>query len=333
MPLTPTVANRSTDRSSGRLAIACVALGAALGCACAASAQVVGCGSVVGPNQVVALDVDLDCTGATGGITVIGPATLDLGGHALRCATEADRATGIVVTGRRATVRNGSVTGCKAGMEIAGDGHHRVERLVATSNVEAAFRIGSDANVLRGNTGAGTTNGIDFVVHGARNLLDGNTTSAAELAAAPIGFRVTGDANRLRGNSSADHRQWGFLIDFPHQRNVLQNNVAAGNGSAGIEVDGPRTAVTGNTVLASGHDGIFVTASRPRVSRNDVRGNGGSGIRLFAGVGDASIAHNTVLGNDRRGLGAWDLEDGSPACASNHWHANVFATASAGCID
>ncbi len=324
---------RSTHHRPAKLTASSLALLAALAWAGTAAAQVVRCGSVVGPNEVVTLDVDLDCTQASGGVTVLGPATLDLGGHAIRCAPEPERATGLLVAGRRAEVRNGAVTGCKAGVEIAGEGHHRVAQLIATTNVEAAFRIGSDANFLRGNTGAGTTNGIDFVVRSDRNLLVGNRTSAAGLAPAPIGFRVVGDGNRLRGNSSTEHRQWGFIVDVSHERNVLQGNTASGNGAVGIQVDGPRTTLTGNTVLANSHEGIFVTAPSPRITRNDVRSNGGSGIRLFMDVSGASIAHNTALDNDQRDLGAWDLEDASPQCDGNHWRANVFATASAGCVE
>jgi parallel beta-helix repeat protein len=334
-PMQPpkTTADRSAHRPFARRMTACLALGATVACASAGHAQGVGCGSTVGPNTTAVLTADLDCTAATGGVTVLGPATLDLGGHAIRCAAEATRATGLALAGRRAIVRNGAVTGCRAGVEIAGDGRHHVDKLVATTNVEAAFRVDSDANLLRGNTGAGTTNGIDFVVRSDRNLLAGNTTSAENLAPAPIGFRIVGDANRLRDNTSSNHRQWGFLIEVPHERNVLQRNTANGNGSSGIEADGPRTTLTANTVLENGHEGIFVTASAARITQNEVRGNGSSGIRLFAGVGGTSIAHNTALDNDQRGLGAWDLEDGSPQCASNHWRANDFATASSGCID
>lgn len=314
------------------LASSCLALLVPLAWSTMARAQGVTCGSVVGPNQVVALDADLQCTRATGGITVVGPATLDLGGSTVTCAAETERATGIVLAGKRATVRNGAVTGCKAGIEVGGDGHHRIEQVAVTTNVEAGFRITSAANKLRGNTAAGTTGGVDFVVRSDRNLLEGNTTAAAGLTPSPLGFHVIGNENRLRGNSAADHQTRGFHVAFPFQHNVLLRNTASRNGE-GIRVDGPHTSLTANAVVENDGDGIFVAAPGARVTRNDVRGNGRSGIRLFADVGDAVIARNSALGNDRRGLDAFDLDDPSPGCSTNRWRGNVFATASQGCIE
>lgn len=315
------------------LTVASLALCAALACASAARAQGIGCGSVVGPNQTVVLDANLACTRVTGGITVVGPATLDLGGHLIGCAAEADRAIGVTLVGKRAQLRNGSVLGCKVGVEMADDGRHRVEQVVATANVEAAFRLDSDATTLRGSTGGGTTSGIDFVVRGDRNLLDGNSTLVAGLQPAPIGFRVLGNANRLRRNTAGNHTLQGFVVDFPFERNVLQGNTAAGNGSAGIAIDTPRTSVTGNVVSGNGREGIFVTASSSRVTRNDVRDNGTAGIRVLGGVGGNVISRNTALNNDRRGVGTFDLLDPTPGCGTNRWSANVFATASQPCID
>ena len=104
---------------------------------------------MVGPNQAVVLDVDLDCTKATGGITVIGPATLDLGGHRVTCAPEPERPSGIVLAGKRAQLRNGSVVGCKAGVEVVGEGGHRIEQVTAAADVEAGFRVDSNGNTLR----------------------------------------------------------------------------------------------------------------------------------------------------------------------------------------
>ena len=298
------------------IAALALALGAAAAPTPAAHAQTVGCGSVIGPNANVVLTADLACTRLTGGITVIGPATLDLGGHVITCAPETDRAIAVTLVGKRAQLKNGSIAGCKVGVELAGDGRHRVEQIAATLNVEAAFRMDSGANTLRGNTGAGTTSGIDFVVRGDRNLLDGNSTAVTGLQPAPIGFRVLGNANRLRGNTAASHVQQGFVVNFPFERNVLQGNTA-----------------TGNVVSGNGREGIFVTASSSRVTRNDVRDNGTVGIRVLGGVGGNVISRNTALNNDRRGVGTFDLLDPTPGCGTNRWSANVFATASQPCID
>ena len=315
------------------IAALALALGAAAAPTPAAHAQTVGCGSVIGPNANVVLTADLACTRLTGGITVIGPATLDLGGHVITCAPETDRAIAVTLVGKRAQLKNGSIAGCKVGVELAGDGRHRVEQIAATLNVEAAFRMDSGANTLRGNIGAGTTSGIDFVVRGDRNLLDGNSTAVTGLQPAPIGFRVLGNANRLRGNTAASHVQQGFVVNFPFERNVLQGNTATGNGAAGIAVDTLRTAVTANSVFANRREGIFLTASSSRVTRNDVHDNGTVGIRILGGVGGNVVSRNTVLNNDRAGVGTFDMLDPTPGCGTNRWSANVFATANDPCIE
>lgn len=326
-------AKASRSRPLRLLAVAGLAVAAALTYAAAAGAQVVACGGIVGPNQKVVLDADLACTAATGGITVVGPATLDLGGHRIGCAAETDRPIGVTLIGKGAQLRNGSVIGCKAGVQVSGEGRHRIEHVTAAADFEAGFRVDSDANTLRDDTGGGTTNGIDFVVRGNRNLLDGDTTVVDGLAPAPIGFRIVGSGNRLRGNTSADHRQFGFHLDFASERSVLHANTATGNHSAGIQVDGQRTSLTGNMLLANTRDGILVTAPAVRLTRNEARDNGAAGIRLAAGVGGAVISHNTALDNDRRDVGASDLADDTPGCSTNRWRANVFATASEACID
>lgn len=325
--------SRLPSRPNHPLAVASLALCVALAGASTAAGQSTGCGSVVGPNQTVVLTADLVCTRLTGGITVIGPATLDLGGRLIGCAAETDRAIGVTLVGKRAQLRNGSVLGCKVGVEMAGEGRHRVEQVVATANVEAAFRLDSGASTLRGSTGSGTTHGIDFVVRGDRNVLDGNTTLVAGLQPAPIGFRVLGNSNRLRDNTAANHVQSGFVVDFPFERNVLQGNTAIGNGSAGVTIDTPRTSVTGNVVTANGREGIFVTAASSRITRNDVRDNGTAGIRILGGVGGNVVSRNTVLNNDRAGIGTFDMLDPNPGCGTNRWRGNVFATASQPCIE
>ena len=56
-------------------------------------------------------------------MTVVGPAKLNLKGHVVSC--DEPKFNGIVFTGKRGMVQNGTVTGCLNGLIVAGEGRHR----------------------------------------------------------------------------------------------------------------------------------------------------------------------------------------------------------------
>src|SRR5262245_54399775 len=84
----------------------------ALGMLWVASAEAVNCGDKLGPGGSFTLTADLGPCATSVALTVQGPVTVDLGGHAV------SGSTGILIIGSQAQVRNGFVTGCNIGVDI-----------------------------------------------------------------------------------------------------------------------------------------------------------------------------------------------------------------------
>src|SRR5262245_490968 len=121
-----------------------------------AAAQL-ACGDTVAAGSKVTLTQDIGpCDGMDTAITV-DSATLDLGGHTLTCAEingDGDVPWGIVLSGKKAQVRNGTVVGCYAGVYVDDTGKHRVEGLTVTQSQYDGIYVASDSskNRIAGNT-------------------------------------------------------------------------------------------------------------------------------------------------------------------------------------
>jgi hypothetical protein len=111
-------------------------------------------------------------------LTVIGPATLDLGGFTVGCTA----APGLVVRGRAANVSNGTFTFCSPAVTIEGEGRHSLTA-VLTSGGGDGFIVTSDKSKLTRVTSWDS---------------DGDW-----------GFRITGDGNRCNGRRGASGGQLG----------------------------------------------------------------------------------------------------------------------------
>jgi hypothetical protein len=100
-----------------------------------ANAVTLSCGDTVGPGATIVVDADLNgCTGAgTAALTVVGPVTLDLNGHELRCAA-INPADGLHVIGEHARVVNGAVRACGYGVLVEGGGKHTLSGVNANAN-------------------------------------------------------------------------------------------------------------------------------------------------------------------------------------------------------
>ena len=166
----------------------------------AAHAQV-ECGDTIGPNETAALDDDLVCDNDTGGIRVVGPATLDLAGHGVFCAdTNADIVVpveGLLLEGKKAHVRDGFIEGCVIGVAVSGDGQHTVEHVDAIASFASGFQIRSDRNTVMGSLVYSSVAGPGFSVSGNKNALLRNTAEQNT-----IGFRVDGNQNKLTQNTA-----------------------------------------------------------------------------------------------------------------------------------
>jgi len=284
-------------------------------------AQVV-CGGTVGPGGTVALTADVGpCGNLTNpAVRVIGPVTFDLAGFRILCDPNAPP-NGIRAEGKSAKITRGSVESCQSGIQLRGDGKHKIEDLVsrrnnegfeidsnknklkrvaAIENAENGFLVTGNGNKIEDAEAVGSTDGHGFEVVG-----DGNTFKRIAISKSDEeGLLVEGDDNRIKDCRLTDNRGPG--ADLEGENNKIEKCLVSSNGDgdgsdSGIEIDGTDTQVKKNVVLD-----------------NDPRG-----IHVHGGAANNVIKQNTVLGNE-----ANDVQDDT-ACGTNTWQKNKFGTSEA----
>jgi parallel beta-helix repeat protein len=216
-----------------------------------ADAQV-ACGDTIPKGATVTLTADLECDGVEEAI-LVDSATLDLGGHTVSCADTNGNGrlpNGIVLLGKKAALRNGTVAGCLDNVVLAGKGKHVAENLTirdAPGGYDGVYvPEGSSRNRIASNTVTGNSDdGMD--VRGHKNVIADNVVTS-------------------NGEDGID------LIDVKGNR--VENNVAANNADEGIEVAGKANTVSGNTVNDNAEFGIQVVGKRNKTLNNDVSGSG-----------------------------------------------------------
>lgn len=216
-----------------------------------AAAQI-ACGGVLEPGTTVVLTADVGpCDGGDWALAVDG-AVLDLNGHTFSCAdTDGDGAVpdGIVLFGRGAILRNGTVRGCDDNVFLAGKGKHRVEDVVTTEAAE---------------------DGLYVQPRSTRSVV-ARTTARAN---GDDGFEVRGGRTRIEGCTAADNREDGIDVTVGGAGTTVTTNTVSGNADAGIDVEAPGTKVLANTVRDNGGYGIEVSGRRNRILGNVVSGSG-----------------------------------------------------------
>jgi parallel beta-helix repeat protein len=107
----------------------------------------------------------------------------------------------------------------------------------------------------------------------------------------------------VKGNSILSNLRFGVLVETDHNKimgNKIDNNGVGGQGG-GVDIHvGDRNKIAGNSVNGNVQRGISVST---------------------LGASKNKITSNTATGN-----GSVDLEDVNPACDSNTWTGNTFAT-------
>lgn len=274
----------------------------------------VKCGSVVGPNETGVLLQDITCPGDNPAIKVVGPATLNLFSHTVDCQDVTAGVVGIHVEGERATVRNGTVTGCHDGVVIGGAGNHRIVRLNSIKNDNDGFDNlpGSDGNTFISNLAQG-------------NLSSTNPSSTDD------GFQIIVSRNhKFYFNISQDNGQGWDVQGTGH---LFSGNVAQENLTEGFEFRVDNNRLTNNIASSNGESGFKLVSSDENIlNRNIATNNGESGIEIFFGSENNSIKKNVALGNATKN-GGFDLRDRTPNCDNNKWIRNKFGTADpADCI-
>ena len=241
----------TSSRLSATLALAAGLVATA---APAARAQV-ACGDTITKGQAVTLTADVGpCDGVENAI-IVDSGILDLGGRTVSCAdtnADGDVSYGIYLRGKKAQVRNGTVTGCLDNVWVGGDGKHTAEGITATAAARYGFYGASTSPKNRFSANTATTNGDD-------------------------GFQVRGSKNRIEGNVASGNGEDG--IDLTQAtKNKITGNTAANNVDDGIEATGTKNKIIANTSTTNGEYGIAVGAGKNKVIGNTATGNASADI-------------------------------------------------------
>ena len=303
-------------------------------------AHALQCGDTVGPNETVVLDGHLGpCDASTGGITIQGPATLDLNNFTFFCdgsTGDGSVTGGITLEGRRAQLRNGIVRSCLDGVVVAGQGRHRVKNMVAMSNDTAGFHVSSDNNILQENTAL--INGAGFQIASNRNTLHHNNSHHNSGAGYQVGLSATRFvANTLRHNTATDNGFTGFLV-LGVERTALIRNEAARNDLGGFLMIAERSRLIANSATANRGNGFLVAGKAHRLIRNQANDNTGVGIHLAiiddpSGFLRAPAENILVTRSVAHGNAALDLQDDNVECGTNRWRRNAFGSANQPCVE
>ncbi|MGH7341647.1 MAG: NosD domain-containing protein, partial [Candidatus Rokuibacteriota bacterium] len=235
-----------------------LALTAGLAAAIAADARAqVACGDTIGKGQTVTLTADVGpCDdNSNDALIVVDSGVLDLGGRTVTCDdanTDGELPLGIVLTGKKAQVRNGTVVGCRSNVFFGGSGKHRLENVTARAAVRYGFYISDNS---------------------PKNQLIANVADAN----GDDGFQIQSDKNKIEGNTSQNGEDDGFDVTDA-SKNKFTGNTATGNSNSGIEATGSKNKIVANTSTGNGSYGIGVGAKKNKVIGNTATGNGISDI-------------------------------------------------------
>lgn len=287
------------------------------------------CGDTIGPDEVATLTHDLTCPGVgEAALSIESGSLLNMNGFTVDCV-ERGR-DGIQVKGSAAILQNGTVTNCRLGVEVTGDGRHIVTKVTARGNRFWGFAILSNDNKLSYNTSADTTEGLGFqlLFLGNRNTLKGN------LARENNGdgfFAHSKNDNSFIKNRAISNIGKGFSISG--NRNDFRKNLAKDNGNgsfdAGFNLEGNNVKVLWNKSVRNSGAGFLIQfgSSRVTVLGNIAKKNKEQGIRVSQGAIDNTLKGNVAVRNKGN-----DLSDGNPHCDNNKWKWNWFKTGNKNCI-
>jgi parallel beta-helix repeat protein len=226
-------------------------------------AEAIECGDILARGHHK-LTKDVTCIGpGVPALTLEGGANLDLNGCTVDC-DETGR-EGIVLEGRNARVRNGIINGCRNGVVITGDGHHKVLQLIVENNTREGIRVRSAYNQV-----------INTEARNNRRR----------------GFKIDGDDNSLVNCLAEDNGRHGILIDGGND-NKVRNSAAFRSCRDGIEIDneGNDNSLINNYVADNGNPvtcDAFDEEYRPWFY---------AGIDITDGAEENTVINNRTSGN------------------------------------
>jgi parallel beta-helix repeat protein len=285
--------------------VLCVFMGSfgilALGLCFSVQAEL-GCGGAIGPGGIVKLTSNLNCVGGPG-LTVTGPATLNLNGHTVS-GPATGSGTGILVQGEGAEILNGKVKSWDTAVDVRGVGNHRIVNLKIENN-KVGIRVRTDKNSV------------------TNNCVRDNSDR---------GIRVGGDANRLTNNSIANSNK-GIRIDEGSDNNIVVSNTMVNNDSENCDIKGNDNLLVNNLAKNAAEECFSIgdveqstiAATGNRLVNNTAFKCKKGGFVVAAGTYDNYLVHNTALGNSH------DLQDANENCETNTWLMNIAYSANPKC--
>jgi len=269
-------------------------------------AEAVSCGDTIGPGGTFTLTSNLNCSDNPA-LTVGGPVIIDLNGYIVECQSNLN--DGIIVQGKAAQVKNGTVQGCSNGIIVEGVGSHQLRNLNARSN-DLGFLVNSNNNRLYDNTS--TTSGALFSVFGNKNRFIDNTACNADK-----GFLIEGNNNRLYLNTINDTKTDSVTV-LGNNNQIIENTIT--NSEKGISVVGDNNQITDNTASDIGPEEGFSIWGNNNLLKRNISNNGVTGIQVQLDSQNNTIRDNVAIGN------SLDLEDENANCDNNAWRRNIFGT-------
>jgi hypothetical protein len=286
------------------------------------------CGDTIGPGGSYTLTADVGPCGVSTvpALTIVGPVTVDLAGHAVVCDEDDGLPPGVVVLGTAVVLANGTVRGCAGAVELLGEGGHRVERLTIDGyGASAGFGIAArgdgntivrnrlrtcpelnefdtwavivegDGNVVRRNVVRQNGCGYGFHVRGNDNVLVGNNQGRVH----DYAYTLLGDRNTLRRNALGYSHFFGVYVDGA-ENDVVRNVVRRSNNRPSYTIYGARNHARGNTALESGWTAFEVDGEEMIVEGNVAANSEYAGFTLL-GTG-MQIVGNVAIENTSGGF-------------------------------
>lgn len=209
------------------------------------------CGTVIGRGEQMTLTGDVGpCDNDDAAALRVDGGSLDLGGFTVSCAdmdADADLPQGVVLFGKKATLRNGRIVGCSNGVGLAGSGKHLVENVTVTGSSDDGFDI----------------------AEGTKNKLNNNVASQN----ASDGYYVRTSKNKLTGNTASQNGDDGFTIAAGGNKNKLSGSTATNNADDGFEIDGSKNKLLATTATQNGESGIDLDGQKNKVIGGSAQGN------------------------------------------------------------
>jgi parallel beta-helix repeat protein len=244
---------------------------------------------------------------------------------------------GFTLTGPGDTTDSGS----SVGIHVVG----AAQVTVTGAKLTAFFRgilldSGASFDTLTNNSVTGNSEGIRLVL-GGHHMLTGNTGSNNG-----SGIFLDGDTNdTLTSNTASNNEGDGIFVNGASHNNTLHGNVANGNGSYAIRIEGNSNLVESNTASSNQHVGIASRGSGNTLHGNTVSFNHDQGIALFGATGNvvqennvtdngvgiqvqvfSGAASNTLVHNTAQRNSTFDLEDDNLSPCQNGWANNLYVT-------